>query len=141
MTGGRDNGRDDQGSIGVTLHLGTPGETLMDVIADELQVKLDHPWSGQMVAFTGDSRFQLLGVTIDREWSVLLATRAGMHVHPRVTKKVQLLIDCDGAGESGNQLKALEYGIVVTTELDFWVALGLPVEALPWRPTTPSWRG
>jgi NAD-dependent DNA ligase len=87
-----------------------------------------------MIAFTGDSQFVLSGVEIDREWAIALARKAGMHVHPRVTKKVQLLVDCDAGGESGNELKALEYGIAVATESEFWAALGLPVERKQWRP-------
>jgi hypothetical protein len=128
LKGGWDRGRRDQGSVGPVLHLGSPGETLMDVMGDEAAVKTDHPWPDHMIAFTGDSRMRLAGVDIDREWAAVLARKAGLHVHPRVTKKVQLLVDCDPGGESGNQLKAVEYGIAIVDEASFWSALGLPVE-------------
>src|SRR5947207_4299759 len=49
LTGGWDNGRRDQGSIGVVLHLGSPGETLLALLGDELVVQTDHPWPGRMI--------------------------------------------------------------------------------------------
>jgi len=88
----------------------------------------DHPWVGQLIAFTGDSRYAINGDKLDREASEALARKAGMEVHPRVTKGVELLVDCDDSGESGNQKRAIEYGIPVIREVDFWTALGLPVE-------------
>ena len=135
LTGGWDRGRSDQGSAGVVLHLGSPGETLMDVMGDEAPVRTDHPWPGHMIAFTGESQMRIVGIEIDREWANALARKAGLHVHPRVTKKVQLLVDCDPGGESGNQLKALEYGVPIVDEASFWLALGLPAERGEWNPT------
>jgi hypothetical protein len=37
----------------------------------------------------------------------------------------QLLVDCDADTTSRNQRKALEYGIAVVTERQFWEALGV----------------
>ena len=54
-----------------------------------------------------------------------------MVVHPRVTKSVTLLVDCDDSGVSGNERKAIKYGIQVIREIEFWTALGLPVEVMP----------
>jgi NAD-dependent DNA ligase len=88
----------------------------------------DHPWVGQMIAFTGDSRCAVAGRKLDREASQAFARSAGMVVHERVTKKVQLLVDCDDGTVSGNQRKALEYGIPVVEERDFWTAIGLTTE-------------
>jgi hypothetical protein len=51
-----------------------------------------------------------------------------MEVHERVTKKVQLLVDCDDATVSGNERRAVEYGIPVVRERAFWEALGFQVE-------------
>ena len=83
-----------------------------------------------MIAFTGDSRYAINGDKLDRETSETLAQQAGMHVHPRVTKNVQLLVDCDPDGVSGNQAKAIEYGVPVVSEGAFWEALRMPVESL-----------
>jgi hypothetical protein len=140
LTGGWDNGRRDQGSIGVVLHLGSPGETLLALLGDGLVVRTDHQWPGWMIAFTRDSRCTISGVALDRESSTLLAQRAGMHVHPRMTKKVQLLVDCDPATEPGNALKAIEYGIPVVAEAEFWNALGLPIEAATTWGQPPAWQ-
>jgi hypothetical protein len=57
-----------------------------------------------------------------------------------MTKKVQLLVDCDPATESGNELKALDYGIPVVAEREFWTALGLPIEAATTWGQRPAWR-
>jgi NAD-dependent DNA ligase len=59
----------------------------------------------------------------------MLANRAGIQVHPRVTKKVTLLVDCDPTSRSGNERKAADYGIPVVSEREFWAALGLEVTA------------
>jgi hypothetical protein len=140
LTGGWENGRRDQGSIGVVLHLGSPGETLLAMLGDELELRTDHPWPGWMIAFTGDSRCTISGVALDRESSTLLAQRARMHVHPRMTKKIQLLVDCDPATESGNERKAIEYGVPVVAEREFWTALGLPIEAATTWGQRPAWQ-
>jgi NAD-dependent DNA ligase len=79
---------------------------------------------------TGDSRFAIDGEKLDRETSEAIARNAGMEVHARVTNKVRLLVDCDDRGVSGNQRKAIEYRIPVIREIDFWTALGLPVEPM-----------
>lgn len=140
LKGGWYRGRGDAGSVGVSLHLGSPGETMLQLLEEPLSLRDDHPWQGLMVAFTGDSRCAWQGMAIDRELATVIATRAGMIVHPRVTKKVQLLIDCDPGGTSGNQLKAHEYSIHVVSETDFWATLGIPTEALPWQPPTDRYR-
>lgn len=140
LKGGWYRGRGDAGSVGVSLHLGSPGETLLQLLEEPLSLRDDHPWRGLMVAFTGDSRCAWQGMAIDRELATVIATKAGMIVHPRVTKKVQLLVDCDPGGTSGNELKALEYAVQVISETEFWTALGLPIAALPWQPPTNRYR-
>jgi hypothetical protein len=140
LKGGWYRGRGDVGSVGVSLHLGSPGETMLQLLEEPLRIRNDHPWRGVMIAFTGDSRCTWNGMAIDRELATVIATRAGMIVHPRVTKKVQMLVDCDPGGTSGNELKAHEYGIQVILEADFWAALGLATEVLPWQPPINRYR-
>lgn len=133
LTGGWDRGGSDQGSFGIILHLGTPGECMVELLDDQIIVTPDHEWLGQVIAFTGDSRCIIAGMALDRSSCELIATKAGLSVHPRVTKNVQLLVDCDDRTESGNLRKAMEYGIPVIAERDFWTALGLAVEMADWR--------
>jgi hypothetical protein len=142
LTGGWDRGGGDSGSFGVILHVGTPSETLLELLGDEVVVKTDHPWPDALIAFTGDSRYTLSGVALDRECSTMLAHRAGLHVNPRITKKVRLLVDCDPGTESGNELKAIQYGIQIISEADFWATLGIDVQpaAAQWG-QRPSWQG
>jgi hypothetical protein len=133
VIGGWDRGPGDQGSFGIILHIGTASETIADLMFGAIQPGLEHPWPSYLIAFTGDSVFRLSGFPLDRGACIVLAEKAGMQVHPRVTKKVQLLVDCDDSGISGNQAKATEYGIPVISEATFWTALGLPVERVPWQ--------
>jgi hypothetical protein len=130
LTGGWYEGPNNQGSFGVKLRLGSPMECMIecsDDSDDAVQVRQDHPWVGQLVAFTGTPRCTLRGMAIDRPAAEMLATRAGMNVHPRVTKNVQLLVDFDPSTTSGNERKALDYGVPVVLELEFWTAIGVPV--------------
>ena len=140
LTGGWDRGRGDSGSIGVILRLGTPAETIVELLEDELAIRNDHPWPGGVIAFTGDSRYSLQGVPLDRECATALALRAGITVHPRVTKKIELLVDCDPSGASGNELKAHEYGIPIVTEGEFWAVLGVQVEPMTTWGRRPEWQ-
>ena len=139
LTGGWDRGGGDSGSFGVILHVGTPAETLLELLGDDLTVRTDHPWPDALIAFTGDSRFAISGIALDRECLAMLARRAGLHINPRITKKVQLLVDCDLRTESANELKAIQYGIQRIAEGDFWATLGIDVQpaAAQWgqRPT------
>jgi hypothetical protein len=72
-------------------------------------------------------------VTLDRALSEALASKAGLTVHARVTKKVQLLVDCDPTSASGNEQKANEYNIPVIAEHEFWQSLGIDVQQVDWR--------
>lgn len=130
LTGGWDRGRGDRGSIGVVLHLGTPAECAAELISDETPMRTDHPWPNHSIAFTGDSHHSLGGVALDRKALQFLADKAGLTVLPRVTKKVQLLVLCDEGGQTGNAVKAKEYGIPSVSEAAFWQALGLPAADL-----------
>ena len=127
ITGGWDRGGNEKGNFGVLLQLGTPAECILDMLGEEVVVRTDHPWIGHLIAFTGDSKCTYRGVPLDRGASLMLTKRAGIEVHPRVTKKVTLLVDCDPTSVSGNERKASDYGIPVVSETDFWAALGLEV--------------
>lgn len=127
LTGGWDNGRGDKGSIGVVLHLGSPAETMLELTCSDRPVRTDHPWPGALITLTGDSQSRLEGVSINRKAVAWCAMKAGLTVSPRITKKVQLLVDLTGDGITGNAVKAREYGIPIINENVFWQALGVPV--------------
>lgn len=128
LIGGWDRGSGDKGSIGVVLHIGSPAECMLNLLGEAApKPRTDHRWVGWMIAFTGDSRCSVAGFALDREASIVIAQRAGMTVHPRVTKKVQLLVDCDPRSTSGNESRALQHGIPVVSEAQFWTALGISI--------------
>ena len=144
LTGGWDRNGGDRGSIGVVLHMGTPAETLVELWAAQQPVRPDHRWAGCLVVFTGTSSCVMNGVAFDRYASEYLARRHGMLVHPRVTKKVQLLVDCDDETSSGKQRQAQQYGIPIVSEREFWGELGVGVEFVDrrgaWSPPAAPWR-
>lgn len=133
LIGGWDRGQHDHGSVGIVLHLGSPGETFLECLDEEVVVRTDHEWPGWLTVFTGESRYAFGGMPLDRESSEMIAHRAGLPTHPRLTKAVKLLVDCDPGVETAKDRKALEYGTVVVDEASFWQALGLNVELLDWR--------
>jgi hypothetical protein len=141
LVGGWNRGGGDRGSIGVKLHVGTPAETVMELLGDRLTVRNDHRWPGALVAFTGDSMCRVSGFALDRAASELLARRAGLTVHPRVTKQIQLLVDCDPTGASGNESRARAYGIEVISEPDFWAELGIELDRIDWGTSPGRSRG
>jgi hypothetical protein len=114
---------------GVVLHLGTPGECMVELITDD-RVPAAHPWTGQAVAITGRSRSTITGVLLDREAQVMLATWAGCTIVPRVTKKTQALIAAEPRDATGNTQKARDYGIPIVDEVEFLRTIGLPPEAI-----------
>jgi hypothetical protein len=116
--------------FGVRLYVASPAKILGRPTRLAPVPSQEHPWVGEVIAFTGDSRFAIDGDKLDRETSEAIARNAGMEVHPRVTKKVRLLVDCDDRGTSANQQKAIDYGIPIIREIEFWTALGVPVEAM-----------
>jgi hypothetical protein len=116
--------------FGIRLYLASPNKILGQPEPPPPVPSREHPWAGQVIAFTGDNRCVIAGERLDRARSEELARVAGMEVHERVTKKVQLLIDRDDQTVSGNQRKAIEYGIPVVHEAEFWAALGLTVETI-----------
>jgi hypothetical protein len=117
------------GTDGVVLHLGTPGELIAEAWLNANPVQEDHPWHGQVVAFTGFGT-RLAGVTLDRDGQRLLARRAGCLIAQRLTKKVAVLVATDGDDETGQLARARDYGIPVVDEAEFWQTLGVPGAAL-----------
>jgi hypothetical protein len=114
--------------FGITLYVASPEKLLGRAPVPMPVPRVDHEWAGQLIAFTGDSRCVIGGNVLDREASMALAQAAGLTVHERVTKKVQLLVDGDTRTISGNQRKAIEYGIPVIDELDFWTRIGIEAQ-------------
>jgi hypothetical protein len=109
----------------VQLHLGSPGELLAELWLGEHQVRTDHRWAAKTVAFTGPSGFAMGGTRLDRAGMEFLARRAGCDVWPRVTKQVDLCVSDTPDHETGNLKKAVEYGIPIVSEGDFWAELGV----------------
>jgi NAD-dependent DNA ligase len=128
--------RPGEGTIGVLLHLGTPAQVLTEIIdaAEALGsvpiVPTANPWAGRIVVFTGASGFKLFGERLAREVQEVLAVRAGSKTHPRITKKVHLLVVGDVGHETQKLDTAEEYGIDIVAEADFWRALGYKLEPL-----------
>ncbi len=119
----------ERGGTGVVLHLGTPGECMVELITDD-RLPAAHPWVGQLVAFTGDLRTTITGCLVDRHAQVMVARWAGCEVMPRVTKKTQLLVAADTTDLTANMQKARDYGIPIEGEAQFLAAIGLPPEAI-----------
>ena len=120
---------DENGEVGVVLHLGTPGECIAELITDNRQ-PVPHPWVGQIIVFTESSRTMLTGVLVDRPAQLMLAAWAGCDVLSRVTKKVQALVAANVRDLTNNTAKAREYGIPIVPEPEFLRGIGLPPEAI-----------
>lgn len=83
---------------------------------------------GLTVCFTGALECTLEGEKITRERAQELATRAGLVVQPRVTKRLDILVCADPASMSGKAKTAREYGTRVLTETAFWPLIGVEVQ-------------
>jgi hypothetical protein len=119
----------ERGGTGVILHLGTPGECMAELFTDDLP-PASHPWAGQLIVFSGESRSTLGGALVDRSAQLLLAAWAGCEVLPRVTKKAQALVVADHRDLTANTQKARDYGIPIVDERDFLIGIGMPAEAV-----------
>lgn len=119
----------ERGAVGVVLHLGTPGECMVELITDD-RSPAAHPWAGQLVVFTGQSRTTISGALVDRGAQIMIARWVGCEVLSRITKKAQLLIVADPNDFTGNLQKARDYGIPVVQEPDFLRTVGIPPEAV-----------
>jgi NAD-dependent DNA ligase len=117
--------KSERGGAGVVLHLGTPGECLVELVTDELQ-RPSHEWVGKRVAFTGEAANTIAGAAIDRPAQLMLARWAGCDVLPRVTKKTELLVVADARTPTASLQNAKDYGVPIVDEPTFLAAIGVP---------------
>ena len=82
---------------------------------------------GKSVCFTGEMEGMVGGEEITRELAERLAAAAGLIVHPRVTRKLDVLVVADPNTSSSKAVKAREYGTTVMAAAAFWKAIGLQV--------------
>jgi hypothetical protein len=149
LLGGWERGPD-RGSIGVVLHIGSPPELMAELrdgglLSESVALGLPEPEPplpattltapgdlgdlvGRNVCFTGESVCTVGGVPLSRPTQEVLAANAGLHVLPRATKKLDLLVVSPLAGHTGKVAKAEEYGIPRVDEPAFWRALGVRID-------------
>jgi NAD-dependent DNA ligase len=80
------------------------------------------------VCFTGESACTVGGLPMSRPTQEILATNAGLHVLPRVTKKLDLLVVSPLVERTGKVAKAELYGILRVDESAFWRAIGVKID-------------
>ncbi|GAA3164008.1 hypothetical protein GCM10010531_15210 [Blastococcus jejuensis] len=80
---------------------------------------------GLGVCFTGALQTRLQGQLVNRERAQALARAAGLVVHERVTKSLDVLVVADPDSLSGKAEKARSYGTRIMAEASFWPAIGL----------------
>jgi hypothetical protein len=114
-------------AVGVVLHLGTPGECIVELATHD-RSPLGPSWVGKGVVFTGQGSTSIAGVPIDRHAQRMLARWAGAEAMPRLTKKTDALIVANPAESASNLQRAREYGIQIIEEPRFVVSLGIPAE-------------
>jgi ATP-dependent Lhr-like helicase len=79
---------------------------------------------GLGVCFTGALQTRIQGQPITRDQAHALARAAGLIVHERVTKALDVLVAADPESLSGKAEKARSYGTRIMTETNFWHAIG-----------------
>ncbi|UOY03693.1 DEAD/DEAH box helicase [Blastococcus sp. PRF04-17] len=79
---------------------------------------------GLGVCFTGALQTRIQGQPITRDQAHALARAAGLIVHERVTKALDVLVVADPDSLSGKAEKARSYGTRIMTETNFWHAIG-----------------
>lgn len=84
--------------------------------------------TNKTVCFTGESVCTVGGVPISRASQEILATNAGLHVLPRVTKKLDLLVVSPLVERTGKVARAEKYGIALVDEPIFWRAIGVRID-------------
>lgn len=153
LIGGWDRGSGDRGSIGVVLHLGSPAQLIAELRAGGVlpeavvvDAQADGPpapaavpldlgdLTGKKVCFTGESVCTVGGLALSRPTQEILATNAGLHVLPRVTKKLDVLVVSPLAERTGKVVKAELYGILRADEATFWRAIGVRIDQVPGDP-------
>ena len=109
----------------------TAVETLLTEPVHALPTTMPHSGeslAGKSVCFTGTLGGRIGGVIVTREVAEELARKAGMEVHPRVTKRLDLLVVADPNTMSSKARKAHDYGTRIMAEVAFWRAIAAPVE-------------
>jgi hypothetical protein len=119
----------ERGGVGVVLHLGTPGECIVELATDN-RTPADSTWGGKSVVFSGQGSTTLYGAPLDRNAQVMLARWAGCEVLPRLTKKTQVLIVADSNEVTTTLQKARDYGVPIVPEPNFVAALGIPPQII-----------
>jgi hypothetical protein len=94
-----------------------------------LTPKIARRASERIVCFTSESGLQFQGEQITRAMQELLAVQHGLTVHPRVTKKVDILVIGLGHPRTGKVKSAEEYGTLILEESVFWSKLGVNLDA------------
>ena len=110
---------------GVVLHLGTPGECIVELITDD-RAPAAHSWAGKAIVITGRGKTSITGVRLHRYAQLMLARWAGVEVLPRLTKKTDLLVIADPNEASANVQRAREYGVATIDEPDWLRTIGIP---------------
>jgi hypothetical protein len=118
----------ERGGVGVVLHLGTPGECIVELATDDRTPP--EAWAGRTLVFTGQGATTIYGVPLDRHAQIMLARWARCDVLPRLTKKAGALIVADPDEVTANLQKAKEYGVAIVPEPNFVAALGIPAETI-----------
>lgn len=84
--------------------------------------------AGKSVCFTGELLGSVNGQRVTRQIAEQHAVKAGLLVHPGVTKGLDILVVADPDTQSGKAKKARGYGTRIMAEIAFWQALGINVE-------------
>lgn len=82
---------------------------------------------GLSVCFTGELRCHVDGNRLTRAMAEELAQQAGLEVHSRVTRELELLVVADPDTQSGKARKARANGTRIIAERAFWEKLGIDV--------------
>jgi NAD-dependent DNA ligase len=118
------------GGWGVVLHMGSPGECMVERVTKDLTAREGHPFVGKFAALTGELATTIHDVALDRFAQAALIRWAGCELMPRVTKRTDLLIVADDRELSGNYQKAREYAIPTVPEPEFLRTVGVPPDAI-----------
>ncbi|WUJ56119.1 DEAD/DEAH box helicase [Kribbella sp. NBC_00382] len=105
--------------------VGEVAAALHDARSHQPETAANKGLRGLGVCFTGALQARLEGELITRDRAQSLARAAGLVVHERVTKGLDLLIVADPESMSGKANKARTYGTRIMAEATFWKEIGL----------------
>lgn len=115
--------RDDLDRVAGLLNVSSDQGRIDDIDGFTLEEDL----RGLSVCFTGELQCCLNGERITRSMANHLARQAGLEVHPRVTRKLNLLVVADPDTQSGKAKKARADGTRIIAERSFWQKLEIEV--------------